>query len=141
MPGEREFPLSFPTPSFSLPPRRSNIYRDLVAARKIVPQTANAYLVALTDGADTRSRQSLAEAEVAIAQSPWSLLVVGLEVDPQTRARCERLAAASAGGMYMHAADAGSGLDDAFAAVAAQFVMPKVKSADAAAAGGGALGA
>ena len=43
--------------------------------------------------------------------------------------------------MYMHAADAGAGLDDAFAAVAAQFVMPKVKSADAAAAGGGALGA
>ena len=30
--------------------------------------------------------------------------------------------------MYMHAADAGAGLDDAFAAVAAQFVMPKVKA-------------
>ena len=33
--------------------------------------------------------------------------------------------------MYMHAADAGAGLGDAFAAVAAQFVIPKVKSADA----------
>ena len=41
---------------------------------------------------------------------------------------------------YLHAADAGGGLDEAFAAVAAQFVMPKVKSADAAASGGGARG-
>ena len=42
--------------------------------------------------------------------------------------------------MYIHAADAGKALDEAFAKVAAQFVMPKVKSADAAAAGGGVRG-
>ena len=37
-------------------------------------------------------------------------------------------------------AAAGADLDAAFATVAAQFVMPKVKSADAAASGGGARG-
>ena len=37
-------------------------------------------------------------------------------------------------------ADAGAGLDKAFAAVAANFVMPTVKSADAASSGGGVRG-
>lgn len=41
---------------------------------------------------------------------------------------------------YMQADNADGDLDAAFAAVAAQFAMPTVKSADAAASGGGARG-
>ena len=104
------------------------------------PQSSNSYLVALTDGADVDSKYKLEDAEAKIAKSPWTLLVVGLEVREAVREKCERLANASAGGMYMHAANAGGGLDAAFAAVAAQFVMPKVKSADAATSGGGVRG-
>ena len=109
----------------------------------------------MTDGADQHSVHAIEDAEEAVKKCPWTLLVVGLEVPPDVRLCCERLAAASPQGIYMHAADAGSGLDAAFAAVAAQyaraaatppapaparFVMPTVKSADAAAAGGGARG-
>ena len=94
------------------------------------------YLVALTDGADSDSHATLEDAEYAIGKSPWTVFIIGLEVDPATRIKCERLASASAAGLYMHAADAGAGLDEAFAAVASQFVLPTVKSADAAASGG-----
>ena len=94
------------------------------------------YLVALTDGADSDSRATLEDAEYAIGKSPWTVFIIGLEVDPATRINCERLASASVAGLYMHAADAGAGLDEAFAAVASQFVLPTVKSADAAASGG-----
>ena len=104
------------------------------------PLSSNSYLIALTDGADGHSKRSIEDAEAAIAQSPWTLLVIGLQVEPNVRQNCERLAKASPDGMYIHAADAGKALDEAFAKVAAQFVMPKVKSADAAAAGGGVRG-
>lgn len=86
------------------------------------------------------SKKSIHEAAEAIRASPWTLLIVGLQVDNVTKERCEKLASASDGGMYIHANDAGAALDAAFAAVAAQFVMPKVKSADAAASGGGVRG-
>ena len=69
-----------------------------------------------------------------------TVLIIGLQVDDRTRGVCEQLAGCSPGGMYIHAADAGKALDEAFAKVASQFVMPKVKSADAAAAGGGTRG-
>ena len=115
-------------------------YDALIEAVKTLPQSSNSYLVALTDGADQDSVASLEQAQRAIAQSPWTLFVIGLEVHKNVRLKCEALADASPGGMYMHAGDAGGGLDAAFAAVAAQFVMPKVKSADAAASGGGARG-
>ena len=104
------------------------------------PCSYNSYLVALTDGADSDSKATCEEAEMAIAKSPWTVFIIGLEVDPETRVKCERLARASAAGIYMHAADAGAGLDEAFAAVASQFVMPTVKSADAASSGGAARG-
>ena len=116
------------------------------------------------------SKHKIEDAEKAIAASPWIVFVVGLEVNGSVRKRCERIADASIGGMvsalprfspersllapprysrsdrarahtqYMHAGNAGGGLDAAFAAVAAQFVMPKVKSADAASSGGGVRG-
>ena len=92
------------------------------------------------DGADVDSKHTIEEAEAAIAESPWTLLVIGLQVREAVREKCERLANACPSGMYMQADDAGGGLDAAFAAVAAQFVMPKVKSADAAASGGGVRG-
>ena len=61
-------------------------------------------------------------------------------MNDETRAKCEQLArACPQNGLYIHAANTEE-LDAAFAAVAAQFVMPKVKSADAAASGGGARG-
>jgi hypothetical protein len=63
------------------------------------------------------------------------------QVRPNVRKTCEQLVhACGKGSLYMHAEDAGAGLDAAFAQVAAQFAMPTVKSADAAAAGGGARG-
>ena len=104
------------------------------------PQSSNSYLVALTDGSDTRSTKAAEDAMAAIAESPWTVLIIGLQVDDVTRGVCEQLAGCSPGGMYIHAADAGKALDEAFAKVASQFVMPKVKSADAAAAGGGTRG-
>ena len=107
---------------------------------EVQPKSSFSYLVALTDGADQHSHKSIEEAKQAIAASPWKLLVIGLGVGGDVRTKCEDLANSSEGGMYIHAADAGSALDEAFAAVAAQFVMPTVKSADAAAAGGGARG-
>ena len=112
----------------------------LIKAVKKKPCSCNSYLVALTDGADSDSKATCAQAEAAIAKSPWTVFIIGLEVDPETRLKCERLARASAAGIYMHAADAGAGLDEAFAAVASQFVMPTVKSADAASSGGAARG-
>ena len=104
------------------------------------PKSSNSYLIALTDGADMDSKAKLEEAQKVIANSPWTIFVIGLEVRGRVKVRCEALANASTGGMYMHAGDAGSDLDAAFAKVAAQFVMPKVKSADAAASRGGARG-
>jgi len=115
-------------------------YDALIEASKWEPRSTNSYLVALTDGADMDSRSKIEAARDAIAGSPWTLLVIGLEVHDRVRTKCESLAHSSQGGMYMHAGDAGAGLDAAFAKVAAQFVMPKVKSADAAASGGGARG-
>jgi hypothetical protein len=82
----------------------------------------------------------LEEAEMAVCNSPWTVFIIGLEVDPETRVKCERLAHTSPAGVYMHTADAGAGLDKAFAKVASQFVMPTVKSADAASSGGGVRG-
>lgn len=115
-------------------------YDALIEAVKIMPCSSNSYLVALTDGADTESKHSLLDAAEALARSPYKALVIGLEVDDKVRKKCERLANATPSGMYIHAQDAAAGLDAAFETVAAQFVMPQVKSADAAAAGGGARG-
>ena len=112
----------------------------LIKAVGTPPHSSFSYLVALTDGADSNSRATLEEAEEAVRLSPWTVFIIGLEVDPETRIKCERLASASDDGVYMHAADAGAGLDAAFAAVASQFVMPTVKSADAASSGGGVRG-
>ena len=112
----------------------------LIKAVAQQPRSHNSYLVALTDGADSNSKKTLEEAETAISNSPWTVFIIGLEVDPETRVKCERLASACPAGVYMHAADAGAGLDKAFAAVAANFVMPTVKSADAASSGGGVRG-
>ena len=112
----------------------------LIQAVATVRRSSNSYLVALTDGADSNSLATLEEAEMAVRNSPWTVFIIGLEVDARTRVKCERLARASAAGVYMHAADAGTGLDEAFAAVASQFVMPKVKSAVAASSGGGMRG-
>ena len=103
-------------------------------------RSTNSYIVALTDGQDGHSNADEEAAKASIAASPWTLLIIGLQVGRNVRQVCERLASASPNGMYMHANDAGAGLDEAFAKVAAQFVMPKVKSADAAAAGGGTRG-
>jgi len=108
--------------------------------REAKPKSSNSYLVALTDGADMDSKASIGQAMAALEASPFTLLLIGLEVNGTVRAKCERLTASSPGGMYLHAADAGAGLDEAFARVAAQFVLPTVKSADAAASGGGARG-
>ena len=170
-------------------------YDALIDAAKVEPSANNSYVVALTDGSDTKSVASAKDAAAAVATAPWTLLVIGLEVkfklhltllviglectrggfrrrrrrrvriaaffsrrqarrddcvagardwrrevDERTRKICEELARACPGGMYVHANDAGAALDDAFSKVAAQFVMPKVKSADAAAAGGGTRG-
>ena len=115
-------------------------YDALIEICKTKPQKSNHYLVALTDGADGSSKHTREEAKAAIAKSPWTLLVIGLQVNDRTRIACEELAAASTGGMYLHAADADAGLDAAFADVAANFAMPTVKSADASASGGGARG-
>ena len=104
------------------------------------PKSSNSYLVALTDGADLDSKNKIEDAQKAVAGSPWTLFVIGLEVRERVKERCEAIVNACPGGMYMHAGDAGEGLDAAFAEVAAQFVMPKVKSADAASSGGGARG-
>ena len=112
----------------------------LIKAVRNTPCSSNPYLVALTDGADSDSQASSEEAVLAIGKSPWAVFIIGLEVDPGTRITCELLANASEGGAYIHAADAGAGLDRAFAAVASQFVMPTVKSADAASSGGGVRG-
>ena len=115
-------------------------YDALINAVKIKPCSRNSYLVALTDGADCESEHSLLDAIEALARSPYTALVIGLEVDDEVREKCERLANATLSGMYIHAQDAAAGLDAAFELVVAQFVMPQVKSADAAAAGGGARG-
>jgi Mg-chelatase subunit ChlD len=112
----------------------------LVAVCAKERRSANSYIVALTDGVDMHSKADERAAKASIAESSWTLLIVGLEVDRNVRQVCERLASASPNGKYMHANDAGAGLDEAFAKVAAQFAMPKVKSADAAAAGGGTRG-
>ena len=115
-------------------------YDALIFACEKQPASTNSYLVALTDGSDTRSTKTCEDAKAAIANSPWIVLIIGLQVEARTREVCESLAECSPGGMYVHANDAGAALDAAFAKVAAQFVMPKVKSADAAAAGGGTRG-
>ena len=80
----------------------------LIKAVNKKPRSYNSYLVALTDGADSNSKATCAEAEAAIANSPWTVFIIGLEVDPETRLKCERLVRASAAGIYMHAADAGA---------------------------------
>merc|ERR1719473_96966 len=115
-------------------------YDALIEMSKVMPTCSNHYLVALTDGADGHSKQSINDAIKALTGTPWKLLLIGLEVQADVRARCEELVAASEGGVYVHAADAGAALDAAFATVAANFVMPKVKSANSAASGGGARG-
>ena len=115
-------------------------YDALIKAVAVAPKSSNSYLVALTDGEDRASKSRIEAAEQAISGSEWRLFIIGLEVDPTTRKVCERLAKACPDGQYVHAANAGADLDAAFATVAAQFVMPKVKSADAAASGGGARG-
>ena len=115
-------------------------YDGLIQAMSVAPQSSNSYVVALTDGRDTASHKKLADAVEAIGGAPWTLMLIGLQVDATVRKECEQAADASTGGMYVHANDAGAALDDAFSKVAAQFVMPKVKSADAAAAGGGTRG-
>ena len=115
-------------------------YDALIQAMAIPTESSNSYMVALTDGSDMDSRNNIDVTKVAIAKSGWTLFVIGLQVNARVRERCEDLANASPNGQYMHANDAGAGLDEAFAAVAAQFAMPKVKSADAAASGGGARG-
>ena len=115
-------------------------YDALIQAMAIPTESSNSYMVALTDGSDMDSRNNIDVTKAAIAKSGWTLFVIGLQVNARVRERCEDLANASPNGQYMHANDAGAGLDEAFAAVAAQFAMPKVKSADAAASGGGARG-
>ena len=116
-------------------------YDALIKAVQVAPKSSNSYLVALTDGEDRASLMgSFEAAKKAISESEWRLFIIGLQVDPTTRKVCERLAKACPDGQYVHAANAGADLDAAFATVAAQFVMPKVKSADAAASGGGARG-
>ena len=120
--------------------RRACVLPLALSIARAQPKSSNSYLVALTDGADVDSKHKIEDAEAAIAESPWTLLVIGLQVREAVREKCERLANACPSGMYMQADDAGGGLDAAFAAVAAQFVMPKVKSADAAASGGGVRG-
>ena len=116
-------------------------YDALIKAVQVAPKSSNSYLVALTDGEDKHSLMgSFEAAKKAISESEWRLFIIGLQVDPTTRKVCESLAKACPDGQYVHAANAGADLDAAFATVAAQFVMPKVKSADAAASGGGARG-
>jgi hypothetical protein len=81
-----------PQPGLDLGPRRSMItkvpkctggtafYDALIKATKIPPQRSNSYLVALTDGYDGHSRSPMHEAQAAIAASPWTLLIIGLQV-------------------------------------------------------------
>ena len=149
---DHTYKLQFPlTPRFLVKRRLISNTRDAVAggtafydalvrAVAMEPKSSNSYLVALTDGQDQHSKASIEDACQAIRHSKWRVFIIGLQVDAETRKVCERLAKAQDEGLYLHANDAGADLDAAFAAVAAQFVMPKVKSADAAASGGGARG-
>merc|ERR1712093_968462 len=73
----------------------------LIQAVETTPRSSNSYLVALTDGADSNSQATLEEAEMAVRNSPWTVFIIGLEVDPETRVKCERLASAAASGVYM----------------------------------------
>merc|ERR1719198_1127898 len=80
-------------------------YDALVKAMATQTKSSNSYMVALTDGSDGHSKQSIEAAEQAIAASEWTLLIIGLQVDHITRQKCERLAKAGReGSMYMHAA-------------------------------------
>merc|ERR550514_481493 len=124
---------------FGLKPR-AKVNRAVIDSTRNAVRGMTAFFDALIDGSDTRSTKECEDAMAAIANSPWIVLIIGLQVDARTRKVCESLAECSPGGMYVHAEDAGAALDEAFAKVAAQFVMPKVKSADAAAAGGGTRG-
>ena len=67
----------------------------LIKAVAIKPMSSNSYLVALTDGADGHSKDSIQWACAAINNAAdWRLFIIGLEVDDLTRAKCEQLARA-----------------------------------------------
>ena len=54
--------------------------QNSIATPQIPPQRSNSYLVALTDGYDGHSRSPMHEAQAAISASPWTLLIIGLQV-------------------------------------------------------------
>merc|ERR1712224_4372 len=85
----------------------TEFFHALIRATSQAPCSGQSYVVALTDGESRSYNATMEAALAAIAGSSWTVLVVGLQVDPRTREKCEQLAKASTGGMYVHAADAG----------------------------------
>lgn len=98
-------------------------YDALVASAeslKASPPHSKQWIIALTDGADNQSRNSLESALRRIRASPGKpdLIIVGIQLDGSVRPRMAQLATATQASLFIDARDHLGGLDEAFEKVA-----------------------